>query len=194
MSNKNSPEINLTSKVEKVIDMNRWGFKLTYSKSSEYANGYPLHKVIYDSEWCRVNFSAYQRRNSPPDMYDLHVRYGRIHALDESEKMIWQGEECHCWHSLGSIHLYFLEGLSPSETLKHPNLAVFEEARSNTYDKIRSELGEFSPIHRESVIWEHYGLRLFELFDLRRPDLWDKYRNFLKEYYRKDSSSLWKVC
>ena len=73
MSNKNFPEINLTSTVEKVIDMNRWGFKLTYSKSSEHANGYPVYKVIYDSEWCRVNFSVYQRKNSPPDMYDLNL-------------------------------------------------------------------------------------------------------------------------
>jgi len=127
-------------------------------------------------------------------MYDLNIRYGRIHAPDESEKMYWQGEECHCWHSLGSTHLYFLEGLSPSETLIHPNLAVFEEAQSSKYDKIRSELGEFFPIHREYVIWEHYGLHLFELFDLRRPDLWDKYKNFLREYYRKESLSLWKVC
>ncbi|MFN8434891.1 MAG: hypothetical protein U0V18_12765 [Anaerolineales bacterium] len=194
MSNTNSSEINLASTVEKVIDMNRWGFKLTYSKSSEYANGYLTHKVIYNSEWCRVSFSAYQRKNSPPDMYDLHVRYGRIHAPDESEKMTWHGEECYCWHSTGSTHIYFLEGLSPSETLKHPNLAIFEEAQSSKYDKIRLELGDFSPIHRESVIWEYFGLRLFELFDLRRPDIWDKYKDFLNHYYQKSSSSLWKVC
>lgn len=194
MSNKNFPEINLAPKVEKVIDMKQWGFKLAYSKSSEYSNGYPLHKVIYDSEWCRIQFAAYQRRSSPPDMHDVYVWYGRLHAPDEGEKMTWQGEECRCWHSIGFTHLFFLEGLSPSETLNHPSLAVFEKARSSEYDKIRSELGEFSPIHRESLIWEQYGLRLFELFDLRHTDLWDKYKIFLKEYYQKSSSSLWKVC
>jgi len=32
-------------------------------------------------------------------------------------------------------------------------------------------------------IWEHYGKRLFELFDLRQPNLWEQYRGFLKEFY-----------
>lgn len=34
--------------------------------------------------------------------------------------------------------------------------------------------------------WEHYGQRLFELFDLRRPDLWDEYTRFVVEYRRLD--------
>ena len=33
------------------------------------------------------------------------------------------------------------------------------------------------------AIWQYYGNRLFELFDLRRPDLWQQYREFLKEVY-----------
>jgi len=35
-----------------------------------------------------------------------------------------------------------------------------------------------------SSIWEHYGERLFELFDIRHPELWEKYIDFLKEYDR----------
>jgi hypothetical protein len=211
MSNKSLSEIDLVSIIEKVIDMNRWTFKLTYSNSREYASGYPMQKVIYDSEWCRVLFAAYQRRSTPPDMHDVYIRYGRLHAPDESENdlMIWQGEKCHCWHSVGSLHLYFIEGFSPSEALNPPILQVFREARSSAYDKIRSELGEFFPIVREAVIWNHYGLRLFELFDLSRPDLWNKYVKFLEEYYQlqaddykskgmssseTQSPPLWKVC
>jgi hypothetical protein len=34
-----------------------------------------------------------------------------------------------------------------------------------------------------ATIWRHYGKRFFELFDLRQPDLWGKYRQFLKEVY-----------
>jgi hypothetical protein len=33
------------------------------------------------------------------------------------------------------------------------------------------------------AIWQYYGKRLFELFDLRQPDLWQEYREFLKEVY-----------
>ena len=35
---------------------------------------------------------------------------------------------------------------------------------------------------QQAMIWEHYEQRFFELFDLRRPDLWDDYIGFLKEY------------
>src|SRR5210317_121476 len=34
------------------------------------------------------------------------------------------------------------------------------------------------------IIWEHYGQSLFDLFDLRQPELWKEYRVFLKEYYQ----------
>ncbi len=34
-----------------------------------------------------------------------------------------------------------------------------------------------------AIIWEKYGYRLFELFDLRRPDLWEKYSVFIKQVY-----------
>jgi hypothetical protein len=36
---------------------------------------------------------------------------------------------------------------------------------------------------KHSILWAHYNGKLFELFDLRRPDLWEAYREFLKEYY-----------
>jgi hypothetical protein len=32
-------------------------------------------------------------------------------------------------------------------------------------------------------VWDHYGKRFFKLFDLRRPDLWEQYSGFLKEFY-----------
>jgi hypothetical protein len=34
-----------------------------------------------------------------------------------------------------------------------------------------------------AAIWEQYGMRLFELFDLRRPDLWEQYRTWLRARY-----------
>jgi hypothetical protein len=58
-------------------------------------------------------------------------------------------------------------------------------------------------------IWKYYGRRLFELFDLRQPDLWNRYVKYLMEYYRLQDENfrsrdispfitgaprLWKVC
>jgi hypothetical protein len=44
------------------------------------------------------------------------------------------------------------------------------------------ELPELTLAMHKSI-WKTYGQNLFELFDLRRPDLWEQYRKFLKEYY-----------
>ena len=32
-------------------------------------------------------------------------------------------------------------------------------------------------------VWDCYGENFFELFDLRHPDRWVQYREFLKEFY-----------
>ena len=38
-------------------------------------------------------------------------------------------------------------------------------------------------IRMHAAVWEYYGNRLFELFDLRHPELWDEYTQFTKEFY-----------
>ena len=35
---------------------------------------------------------------------------------------------------------------------------------------------------RNKGYWDRYGVRFFELLDIRRTDLWNGYINFLKEY------------
>ncbi len=206
IDNKSISEIELIPIIEDVLDTKSRGFKLSHTILKEYHSGFFMRRIIYDSEWCRIRFDAYQRRSSPPDMHDLNICYGRLHAPNEDHLITWQGETCRCWHSIGSTHLFFLEELSPSDT--HPNLAVFDEARSRMEKESRFWLGDFSPIGWESIIWEHYGIKLFELFDVRRPDLWNRYKKFLEEYYKfrdelfrskgfspsVDDPPLWKVC
>ena len=103
--------------------------------------------------------------------------------------MIWNGQTCRCWHNILDP-LRFLDGLSPSEAY---NQAKIEKQLPIIARKFRqSELGkrllnEYPPkaaIALQSVLWGHYGQMLFELFDQRRPNLWEEYRIFLKEYYR----------
>ena len=33
------------------------------------------------------------------------------------------------------------------------------------------------------AIWKHYGNHFFEIFDLRKPDVWEKYQMYIKEFY-----------
>lgn len=201
--NKNISEIDFIPIIDDVMETKSWGFKLSYSDLREYHSGLFMRKMIYDSEWCRVQFEVYQRRNIPPDMYESYIWYGRLHAPNEDYFMIWQGEKCRCWHSVGSTHLFFLEGISPDEVIKNPKLPIFEAINSDIH-----ELLNFPAIFYESQKWKYYGTRLFELFDLRRPDLWNQYSKYLEEYYKlldehfkskgispsSDKPPLWMVC
>jgi len=172
--------------IEEELDLRRWKFYLSYTKLSDI-DGVAHRNIIYDSEWCRIRFE-YSRR-FPPDAHQLHIFYGRLHASNDDEIMLWNGEKCYCWHGVGLTHLYFLDGFSPAETLNSQIIGRLPSVVGKFHEsdlgwQLRRDRGLRYNIVRESVIWKHYGLRLFELFDLRRPDLWEQYIDYLKEYYR----------
>jgi hypothetical protein len=165
------------------LDLTQWGFKESY-RSAKPA------KLIYDSEWCRVKieFAEWAPPYQSTD-YAVRIYYGRLHASNQTDTMIWNGEECWCWH-LVSEGLHFLDGHSPEYTAKslysHELLDKYRETvRSKD---LRHKLIEWE-IRKHAYIWEHYAPRLFELFDLRRPDLWEQYRLFLKQVYDLEGRS-----
>jgi hypothetical protein len=151
-------------------------------------------KIIYDSKWCRLNIIwggwDYLGGNS------IQIRYGRFHALDEKATMIWNGEECRCWHRVEHA-LHFLDKRAPDETanLNYDKRATDETANLNYshpitkpfYEKeFREKFYRQQPewmAQMHTTIWQHYGQQLFELFDLNQPDLWQRYQQFLKEIY-----------
>ena len=97
--------------------------------------------------------------------------------------MNWNGEECYAWHEF-EYPLHFLDGRSPMDAstmeFSHPLMnKYYEEEISQEFHRRQPEW--LMIMHKE--VWDHYGKRFFELFDLRRPDLWEQYRGFLKEFY-----------
>jgi hypothetical protein len=157
-----------------VVDLGPWGFKESY-RSAKSGN------LIYDSEWCRVNLVwggwDYGVGNS------ISFYYGRLHAPNEETTMIWNGEEGHCWHDF-ELALHFLDDRTPIDAARlHYSHSITDPFYE---EKFRQEYHRRQPewlAHMHAAIWRHYGKRFFELFDLRRPDLWEKYRQFLKEVY-----------
>ena len=138
-------------------------------------------KLTYDSDSCRISliWGGWDSSNGN----SMHIRYGRLHAPNEETTMIWNNEECHCWHRVEHA-LHFLDKRLPVDAARlnysHPLISPFYE------EKIQQKFNRRQPewlaqIH--TTIWQHYGKRIFELFDLRRPDLWEEYRQFLKEVY-----------
>jgi hypothetical protein len=84
----------------------------------------------------------------------------------------------------------FLDGLSPQEVVdgkgQDPRV-IHEFERSalswvlpNEYRIARA----ITKLRLHNKIWEHYGQKLFELFDIRKPAVWEKYVQFHNEVKR----------
>jgi hypothetical protein len=139
------------------------------------------NELIYDSEWCRISLTWGGWDQAGGN--SMHIHYGRLHAPNENITMNWQGEECRCWHELDYV-LHFLDGRTPAEAadldVSHPTTDAFYKSE-NTQKFQRRHPEWMAEMHL--TIWQQYGQRLFDLFDLRQPELWKQYQAFLKEVY-----------
>ena len=139
------------------------------------------NELIYDSEWCRISLTWGGWDQAGGN--SMHIHYGRLHAPNENITMNWQGEECRCWHELDYV-LHFLDGRTPAEAadldVSHPTTDAFY--KSEITQKFQRRHPEWMA-EMHLTIWQQYGQRLFDLFDLRQPELWKQYQAFLKEVY-----------
>jgi len=173
--------------LEEHLDFDRWGFKISYY---EYSERFRRTNVIYDSPLCRIEFRL-NNIGHFPDEDELHVMYGRHHALNNRLRMTYEGEECYCWHYSIRYPVQFLEGISPQAIISHRDkvggtplpLVLAELRQTDTIQKLRKTYPPEAVVRREALIWEHYGERFFQLFDLHRPDLWQDYRHYVEEIY-----------
>jgi hypothetical protein len=187
------PVQEMTRIAQSYLDLDWWGFQESF-------RAFKPGKLIFDSEWCRL--SLIWGGWDPRGGNSISIYYGRLHAPNEKTTMIWNDEECHCWHRF-ELALHFLDKRTPEYASK----MIYTHSLIEQYK--RSELGQSLTEKRRQpewlaqmhvTIWQHYSKRLFELFDLRRPDLWQQYRQFLKEVYDIEGRipeiepSLDKVC
>jgi hypothetical protein len=159
------------------LDLAGRGFKLIHSGVfPQY-----LPYIVYESEQCKVRFRWNQDR--PYESPNIIVEYGRLHAPVDQVSMLWNGEECRCWHLIPKL-VNFLDGLSPldTENSEYDKPRVIQEFLERNQREASYPAQEHH-VRLNAHIWEKYGQRLFDLLDLHRPDIWDQYRNFLKEYY-----------
>jgi len=173
----------LVQSVEKYLEYNRWGFSIVYTGIiKEQPKNILRPSVIFQSEFCKVKITS--MRDRVYDSPEIHVAYGRLHAPMDQYLMEWNGQSAHCWHYLIIEHTFdFLDGISPSESLSKQS--SFPKIYKDFYNS--DENKKWIPSKRvcklHSIIWKHYGQRLFDLFDLRKPNLWVNYQKFVKEIY-----------
>lgn len=159
--------------VEKNLPLEKWGFSKTFQPQEG-------NMVIYDSEFCRVKFELSQKDYYP--MYDTQIYYGRLHAPDKENRIQWNGENCLCWHSnILGLAIPFIERI-PLQQLVENYTEIWQSlVKPLNVDYPSSDYIEY-PLRLHSKIWEHYGEKLFFIFDMRNPELWEKYSAFSNEY------------
>ena len=166
--------------LEKYLDFPRWGFKVSLQDFSQRNRP----KIIYDSELCRVRFSLSKKRLRMQD--EFIIRYGRLHASDYSPSIFWQGEACLCWHNYRWKPIQFLDGLTPREAVDYEGWPPVAEAFKHSEEgkKLVADYWPKFTLRLHSILWEHYGERLFGLFDLQQPDLWKEFHHFVEEFFK----------
>lgn len=169
----------------KHLNFENWGFQQSYIKPGKK---YPT--IIYDSELCRVKF----RFEGSGDQHDhrthLSVSYGRLHAPSDDDFMLLNKEEHWCWHD-GNFVLNFIDGLSPEESVKQKyKPRIIDQYRKSDLATI---LHNLSPAEWSAGmvahIWKEYDKKLFEVFNLRNPELWENYKTFVNEMYAIEQPS-----
>jgi hypothetical protein len=167
------------------LDFENWGFRQTYIQPGKYPT------VIYDSEQCRVKFTFDGSGDQHDSRTYLRVYYGRLHAPSNATFMLFNKEEHWCWHD-DNFALNFIDGLSPEEAIKekHTPRVVAQYEKSD----LAISLHNLSPAAwmagLTAQIWKEYGQRLFEIFDLRQPDFWQRYEVFVNEMYAIEQPDL----
>ncbi len=171
----------ILQEIEKNLRPNDHGFELIHVGAVPNS----LPSILYQSKQCKLRIQSL--RDRPHDGIELYVHYGRLHAPLDKDVIEWNNDKCYCWHSLlnGQV-LNFLDGVSPIDLVSGDYVTprgYKEFSESNKEAKWWSPPKSLSKRH--AFLWKYYGQRLFNLFDLNYPNLWDDYRNFLKDYYKQ---------
>ncbi|MFZ5883423.1 MAG: hypothetical protein ACOYYI_06575 [Chloroflexota bacterium] len=139
--------------------------------------------LILSSDECKISFHVSWEAH-PYNHYDgeyaLSIYYGRLHAHDRLLMMKWAGEICECWLDL-SWHRVLEYVDYAFQQRQRPELSQLVGRWREVQDTFPDHIHWYISLTAE--IWKWYAPELFHLFDLRRPELWEQYRAWLKARY-----------
>jgi hypothetical protein len=175
------PAQELIELLESLMDFERWGFKQSHFNIAREI----FPEIIYDSEMCRVKFAFEHAGEQPPLPPRLKTLYGRSHALDNDDLMTVHGENYWCWHDVHDA-LRFLDGMTPKEAADE--WKAYQRRTPFVRNLVQTLVEKKIPhpereIRIQAAIWEHYGQKLFEIYDIRNPATWEKYAEFINEFH-----------
>ena len=161
--------------INKNMDLERWGFVQTYSSIDK--ENLPFI-VIYDSQQCRVRFEYYKPDYGgvSHEFREVQILYGRLHTKSDSKigAIYMENKIIKNWHSIYHYIIKFLDGMPPEDVMY----------ATKYHSPMLQELENLGTIEQHNKIWEYYGKRFFDLFDVRNPELWKKYVIYCNEVER----------
>jgi hypothetical protein len=159
-----------------LLPLRDFGFKKSYQYFRSYFDAY----LIFDSPQCRIRLYWYGWERESGN--SMSIVYGRLHAPNEGGSVEIDGKEYDVWHFVDPV-LMFLDNFPPQHIYiaSHPKIEAFYQKEENMSLKDRRFPIFVLKLH--AFIWSEYAPRLFDVFDLRRPDLWEQYRAWLKACY-----------
>lgn len=179
--------------IKKNLDLEKWGFAQVYSSISE-RNTLPF-VIVHDSHHSRIKFiyDAVDYGGVQHNFRELGIVYSRLHHKNTIENIYPNTINVIYEHSIFRYILNFLDDLSPQEVLegkgKEPRVIYeFETSGASWVLSNEYKFAEVSKVIKtlrmHNKIWEYYGESLFELFDLKNSELWEKYVSFYNEIRR----------
>jgi len=157
--------------VKNNLPLEKWGF----DNSPHLFDGY-----IFESKFCRVKFELSLFNYYP--LFETIIYYGRLHAPDNEKHLMWNGKKCLCWHSNIYITIPFIEGISAQQLAADSHRKIWQSFVDNLKVDYPPTFYLEYPLQLHAKIWEHYGERFFSIFDLRKPELWEKYSEYSDIY------------
>ena len=182
MSQKLSYCDNIANLAKACLTLTQWEFQEDTRVDALSASQIPL--IVYKSPKCKIKIS-FNEWNPPhqTEEYSVDFYYGRLSSPND-KNIVGVGEDaCHCWHSIARA-LHFLDGHDAAYTANN----LLSHDRIKAYGKLFSSsslLGKQPEweIRKHAYIWEEYAPRLFDMFDVRNIDIWERYKEFLKQVY-----------
>ena len=180
--------------VASFLDFAKWGFQQSYASPDQKT-------LVYDSPSCRLLFSLRIEREAD----EISVHYGRRHAPSEGFIIEWEGQRCIAWHNIRTLHVpEFFDGLTARQVVGQELAQIEIPAMVEfTHSQLGKELrAPASGVAYHQFLWERYGAKLFNLFDIRHADVWEKFRQFVRDYYalrNAESEAIfevphWRIC
>jgi hypothetical protein len=169
------------SLIGRFLPLEKWNLKQT----AQFVAAKYVSAVIYDSDKCRI-IIYYEAVPSREYERNFSFYYGRLGLRDNAGELSigTKLENIHLyWHGC-YYPFYFLDGLSPRETKGETEPRLIREIKQSELVKGMLNVPE-KELVMQAEIWKNHGQQLFNIFDARNEDLWERYCAFLREFWKE---------